>query len=244
MVKLIYFLQNFKGGDMAMKFSLPKAKKKAKTPAENVDSLNIDENPTPKKKSLFAKRTKKAQPSTSTPQDIFSVDSPKAKGLKLDKKKATLLGALVGVLLIAVVVVMFVLPMLSPSNEQADIAPAVPAPTTTEPAPVEATATPDTTAPAETSATEATVAPEQPSNEAVATKTEVKDKDVEVVSVDEINKKADEAQKAEAKPAPNSQKLMEENKPKKSAEQALKEQHTMSYADFVKASEQQVFTDR
>lgn len=230
---------------MAIKFSLPK--KKSKESSENLDILDLDTSPKPKK-SLFGKRSAKPAKAKS---DTFSVDAPRAGKVKLDKKKATILGVLVGILLIGAIV-MFILPMLSQNNTPepapAPIAVEQPQAPTSEPA-----STPKADPDAELSATptvdieKATAnIPESSATPATPDKEQETELSSMPISVDKTNEKSDEMPKvvAEAKPAPNTQKFMEENKNKKSAEQSMREQHTMSYADFVKASEQQVFTDR
>lgn len=203
---------------MAIKFSLPK--KKTKKPAENVNIL--DNSVTKPKKSLFAKRQPKKESLTE------SIKTGKNK--KLDKKTMSLIGALL-VLLCVGAVVMFVLPMFAEPEP-------TPTPTTSEPvATVEATpeetaSTPAST-PTDAPATEASPTPPEPVQEE-ATTPPVPASATTETSTDKPNveqKLMDEASNQAPKPT--------------NAEPAVKETtKTMSYADFVKASEQKVFVDR
>lgn len=213
---------------MAIKFSLPK--KKAKNQTENLNVLDSLDSPAPKpKKSLFAKRS----PKTNT----LTEDSPVSTTKKLDKKSMTLIGALVAILLIGVAVVMFVLPMLSEPEQTPEPTPTASEPVATTSAAPEIEATASTPAASTASATGDVPPAETVTQEPPAP---VMDAQPEPTAPEAPPKTEEE------KPAV-AQKLMEEPKNKKpaKADVSVKEQgNTMSYADFVKAAEQQVFADR
>ena len=238
---------------MAIKFSLPQKKQKNKNettsntnpPAFDVDAF-LNDTPTkapttatttPKKSKLSLKHT----PKSTNEKQTNSV------ARKTDKKTLMMAGVL-GVLAVLAVLYLFVLPMF-----QAE-----------EPTPVATVATPAPIAkpvasPASTASAVAPVATtdnlrtetvvisgEQLGNTASAPASSTMPTAVQVDN-SETQKALEKAQPVEsAPPAPEvkaEQKLMEKSSPSKENPRT-KAQGSMSYADFVKASEQQVFADR
>lgn len=233
---------------MAIKFSLPQKKQKNKNettsntnpPAFDVDAF-LNDTPTeaPTTATATSKKSKFALKRTPKPSNSI--------GSKTDKKTLMMAGVL-GVLAVLAVLYLFVLPMF-----QAE-----------EPTPVATVATPAPIAkpvasPASTASAVAPVATtdnlrtetvvisgEQLGNTASAPASSTMPTAVQVDN-SETQKALEKAQPVEsAPPAPEvkaEQKLMEKSSPSKE-NPMTKAQGSMSYADFVKASEQQVFADR
>lgn len=185
----------------------------------------------------------------------IKIPSPKKKAKKDEKtvdilldnleaepnnKKNLLLGGLVVVALIAVAVV-FVLPTFLQSEPEPTSAPPVATAKPVEnPAPASATKT-EMAQPAENLRTETVVISGEQLNNNSSSDTAP----TPTVQNDEI--KVAEPPPAEPVAPPPEQKVVSENKEKKPAktEVSVQEQgNSLSYADFVKSSEQPIFTDR